>query len=160
MSQESRDPHLFSQIDVSHVSCGEHGSGGLIENGQAEQIRLLKDLVAAQTHQNKLLQELVSLLGGQQRQRAAELGQWRQANPELAHSCRKAAEAMGRVQTEFLETLTTEVAESFDGLIEGEFMFNEFVDRFGPRMAHLNGILQVLSQLAAVPGQPGPPNPK
>ena len=35
--------------------------------------------------------------------------------------------------------------------MEGEFMLNEFVDRFGPRMAHLNGLLQVLSQLSATP---------
>ena len=27
-------------------------------------------------------------------------------------------------------------------------MLNEFVDRFGPRLAHLNGLLQVLSQLS------------
>jgi hypothetical protein len=32
-------------------------------------------------------------------------------------------------------------------LIDGEFMFNEFVDRHGPRLAHLNGVLQVLAQL-------------
>jgi hypothetical protein len=29
-------------------------------------------------------------------------------------------------------------------------MLNEFVDRFGPRIAHLNGLLQVLSQLSAI----------
>jgi hypothetical protein len=28
-------------------------------------------------------------------------------------------------------------------------MLNEFVDRFGPRLAHLNGVLQVLAQLSA-----------
>jgi len=32
--------------------------------------------------------------------------------------------------------------------MDGEFMLNEFVDRFGPRLAHLNGVLQVLSQLS------------
>ena len=33
-------------------------------------------------------------------------------------------------------------------------MLSEFVDRFGPRMAHLNGILQVLAQLGSgVPAQ-------
>jgi hypothetical protein len=32
-------------------------------------------------------------------------------------------------------------------------MLNEFVDRFGPRLAHLNGVLQVLSQLGATPGK-------
>jgi hypothetical protein len=30
-------------------------------------------------------------------------------------------------------------------------MLNEFVDRFGPRMAHLNGLLQVLAQLSSTP---------
>jgi hypothetical protein len=32
--------------------------------------------------------------------------------------------------------------------------FNEFVDRVGPRLAHLNGVLQVLAQLGSgVPAQ-------
>ena len=66
-------------------------------------------------------------------------------------NCRKAAEALGKVQAEFLDSLTHEIGESYENLMEGEFMLTEFIDRFGPRMAHLNGILQVLSQLSAVP---------
>jgi hypothetical protein len=34
-------------------------------------------------------------------------------------------------------------------MMEGEFMLNEFVDRFGPRLAHLNGMIQVLAQLSS-----------
>ena len=30
-------------------------------------------------------------------------------------------------------------------------MLNEFVDRYGPRLAHLNGVLQILAQLASTP---------
>jgi hypothetical protein len=37
-------------------------------------------------------------------------------------------------------------------------MLNEFVDRFGPRMAHLNSLLQVLSQLSAMPNPTNTPN--
>ena len=55
------------------------------------------------------------------------------------------------MQAEFLRTLTEEVLDSEEHLVEGEFMLNEFVDRFGPRLAHLNGVLQVLSQLSAAP---------
>jgi hypothetical protein len=36
-------------------------------------------------------------------------------------------------------------------MMDGEYMLNEFVDRFGPRLAHLNGVLQVLSQLSSMP---------
>lgn len=161
MSENTRDPNqpLYSQIDVSHSSLSEESQpGGDMLAVQQEQIRLLRELVVAQDRQNQLLEELVSTMSSVQRQRAAELGQWKQANPLLAQSCRQAAESLGRVQTEFLASLTEEVSENFDGLVDGEFMFNEFVDRFGPRMAHLNGILQVLSQLAA--SQTSPPQPK
>ena len=45
--------------------------------------------------------------------------------------------------------------DNYETLLDGEFMLNEFVDRFGPRLAHLNGLLQVLSQLMrhSRPGQ-------
>jgi hypothetical protein len=84
----------------------------------------------------------------------AELNQWKQANPQLSKSCRVAAEALSKVQTEFLTTLTMEVRENFDSLMDGEFMLTEFVDRFGPRLAHLNGVLQVLSHLSSQPATP------
>jgi hypothetical protein len=41
--------------------------------------------------------------------------------------------------------------------MDGEFMLNEFVDRFGPRLAHLNGVLQVLTQLGSTPNPANTP---
>jgi hypothetical protein len=152
-SQRSRPP-LFSQIDVSQPAYQAAPAG----RHEVEQTRLLREILSAQDRQNELLEELVTHLGNSQKQRANELGQWKQANPHLARSCRMAAEALGKVQTEFLESLTTEVASNYENLLEGEFMLNEFVDRFGPRMAHLNGLLQVLSQLSATPNPAGAPN--
>jgi hypothetical protein len=104
------------------------------------------------------LEALVNLLGGAQKQRASELGQWKQANPQLAESCRAAAEALSKVQTEFLDGMTQEIRENYDALVAGEFMLNEFIDRYGPRMAHLNGLLQVLSQLSAGTNPANTPN--
>ena len=92
-------------------------------------------------------------LSSAQRQRTAEIGQWKQANPRLARNCRMAAEALSKVQTEYLTGLTEEISENFETLRDGEFMLNEFVDRFGPRVAHLNGLLQVLTQLSSNPDQ-------
>jgi hypothetical protein len=51
------------------------------------------------------------------------------------------------VQTQFLDAMTDEIENSQEYLLEGDYMLNEFVDRFGPRLAHLNGVLQVLAQL-------------
>ncbi|MDG2185932.1 MAG: hypothetical protein P8K79_09660 [Mariniblastus sp.] len=120
-------------------------------NNNQELNTLLQQLVFGQERQNELLQELVDQTNASQRQRANELGQWKEANPLLARRCRAAAEALSRVQTEFLENLTIEVNDNYENMLDGEFVLNEFVDRYGPRLAHLNGVLQLLSQLSSVP---------
>lgn len=117
----------------------------------SETQELLRQLVLGQERQNDLLEELVDQLGASQRQRSSELSQWKQANPELSQKCRVAAETLGKVQTEFLDNLAEEIKDNLDGYMEGEFLLNEFVDRFGPRLAHLNGVLQVLAQLSSNP---------
>ena len=111
-------------------------------------IALLRQLVIGQERQNKLLEHILQQTNLAYRQRQSELGQWKQANPKLARRCRQAADTLSRVQNEFLQSLTDEVADNEDCLLDGEFMLQEFVDRFGPRLAHLNGLLQVLSQLS------------
>ncbi len=151
--QRTRPP-LFSQIDVSPTAYAASTGG----RQDVEQTRLLREMLAAQDRQNELLEELVNQLCGAQKQRATELGQWKQANPHLARNCRAAAEALGKVQAEFIESITADVNANYENLMEGEFMLNEFVDRYGPRMAHLNGLLQVLSQLSATPSPTVTPN--
>jgi hypothetical protein len=150
----SPDPqHLpMFRIDVSaDASSGrlesEMDTGDLI-------VALLRQVVSNQEQSNQLLKELNNQMSAAQRQRAQELCQWKDANPDLARGCRSAAERLSRVQTQFLQNLTEEIETHEDCLMDGEFMLNEFVDRFGPRLAHLNGVLQVLSQLSYTPNAP------
>lgn len=145
MHDRTTTPPLFTQVDISPTSLSSTSS----TVNESEQTRLLRDILSAQDRQNELLEELVNQLSGPIKQRNQELGQWRSANPQLSQQCRTAAEALSRIQSEFLQTLTEEVNENADVLCDGEFMLNEFVDRFGPRLAHLNGVLQVLAQLSA-----------
>ncbi len=130
------------RIDVSAESAAEP-----IDRRDVIQIELLRQLVAGQQRQNELLAELSQQTVAMHKQRVGELQAWKEANPRLAKACRKAAESLSRVQTQFLESITDEILESEDHLLEGDFMLHEFVDRFGPRLAHLNGVLQVLAQL-------------
>jgi hypothetical protein len=152
----TRDPQstspLFTQVDIT---AGTHVSRPREGQAADEQVGLLRNLLAAQDRQNELMEELINQLGAAQRQRGVELNQWKQANPELARHCRTAAEALSRVQIEFLHGITREINDNVDSLMDGEFMLNEFVDRFGPRMAHLNGLLQVLAQLSSTPAPAG-----
>lgn len=112
-------------------------------------IGLLRQMVENQKREIHLLEDISGHLTAAQKQRQTELTAWKEANPHLAASCRSAAETLGKVQTQFLQTLTEDIAFNEDSLSDSDFMLNEFVDRFGPRLAHLNGVLQVLSQLSA-----------
>ena len=102
---------------------------------------LLQQLVLGQERQNDLLEELLEQLVANQRQRSSEITQWKQANPELSLKCRRAAEALSKIQTEFLNNLAEEVNHNLEGYIEGDFLLNEFVDRYGPRLILIIGTL-------------------
>ncbi len=149
----SNEPSHYSpvfRIDVSPETQSS-GNASVPVDSNLVVIALMRQMVAAQEKQNLLLDQLLQQNAQAQKQRVNELQQWKDANPRLAKSCRSAVESLSKVQTQFLETLTDEVMENEDAFLEGDFMLNEFVDRFGPRLAHLNGVLQVLAQLSAVP---------
>jgi hypothetical protein len=116
-----------------------------------DQTELLREILASQDRTNELLEELSGTLAASHKQRASELHQWRNAHPALASACREAAEALTRVQIEYLDRITDEINQTSDDMVEGDFLLNEFIDRYGPRLAHLNGVIQVLAQLSSVP---------
>jgi len=136
---------VFSNATLSNAQASIPGS--------TEQTMLLRELVVVQQKSNELLGQLVALVSQQQRQRAAELKAWREANPKLAESCRHAAEALTKVHTEFLSSIASEAATSGEDLLDSDYALGEFIDRHGPRLAHFNGIMQLFAQLGA-PVQP------
>ncbi len=145
MAQDSHNLHPIFHIDVAQTASDKihiHGS-----SAQNEMVALLHQLVAGQDRQNELMEEMVEQMNAGQRARSNELNQWKNANPLLARRCRAAAEALSQVQTEFLQSLTIDVNDNFENMIDSDFVLNEFVDRYGPRLAHLNGVLQLLAQL-------------
>ena len=138
-------PQIYSQLDVS---TGSHPAPSV--SAYDEQADILREVLVAQDRTNELLEELIHTMGAAQKQRAGELNHWKSANPGLADSCREAAEALSRVQLEYLERVTEEIGETAEDMSHGDFVLNEFVDRVGPRLAHLNGVIQVLAQLSSV----------
>ncbi len=139
---KSTSPSIFHQVEVSASAP----AGNLSDDSTTH--RLLRDILASLDRQNELFEEMIAGMNATQRQRGVELKQWRQANPQLASECREAAATLSQIQGEYLRKLTEEVREKSEDMLDGEFLLNEFVDRFGPRLAHLNGVLQVLSQLS------------
>jgi hypothetical protein len=142
-------PHC-TQIDITSTTespptalpaAADAGSGG-------EVTALLREMLAVQKRSCDILSEVLKHVSLQQRQRAAELKAWRENNPAVARACRRAAEGLSRVHTEFLTSMAEEAAENAEDFTDSDYALGEFIDRYGPRLAHFNGVMQLLSQLA------------
>ena len=144
----SVDPRNIPPVFSIDVTPDRRATAPTTDSG-AETAALLRQLVGLQQKQCKLMEDLIQSVNAAQKQRQNELHQWRESNPELAAQCRTAVDTLCRVQSQFLKNLTQDVADNEEYLVDGDFMLQEFVDRYGPRLAHLNGVLQVLSQLSA-----------
>ena len=146
----SQDPRLFTPIFSIDVSADPQTAtvAGKIDANELI-VGLLKQLVDGQQKEIKLLEEIAHWVGLSHKQRQSEIAGWKQANPDLARSCRLASEALVKVQNDFIHKLTEEAADGYETMMDSEFMLQEFVDRFGPRMAHLGGMLHMVSQLSA-----------
>jgi hypothetical protein len=143
-STRQPSPSLYSQLEVSPSTLPS------MISPRDEQSELLRHVISQQERTNDLLEELVGVMATREKQRANELNQWRNAHPQLSAACRQAAEALSRVQIEYLDRMTDEINDSSEDMVEGDFVLNEFIDRYGPRLAHLNGVIQVLAQLSSV----------
>jgi zinc transport system substrate-binding protein len=52
------------------------------------------------------------------------------------------------------EAIAQEAADNADDFTDSEYALGEFIDRYGPRLAHFNGVLQLFAQLGAPLPQP------
>lgn len=146
----SQDPRQFSpmfSIDVSAEPSSASNAGKIDANELI--VALLRQMVENQKRELKILEDISAHLSNAQKQRQSELALWKEANPVLANNCRVATETLAKVQTQFLQSLTEDVAFNEENLVDSDYMLNDFVDRYGPRLAHLNGVLQVLSTLSS-----------
>lgn len=141
-------PPLFTQVDISAGTVTTPGQNAAPADS-AETNRLLRDMVMLQQRSCELLTELLNQVSLQQRQRNAELKAWKEANPQLARSCRRAAESLAKVHTEFLSSIAQEAHDNAEDFSDSEYALGEFIDRYGPRLAHFNGVLQLFAQLGA-----------
>ncbi|MDO5565257.1 MAG: hypothetical protein Q4G59_01275 [Planctomycetia bacterium] len=152
MRKDDQQYSFVPQVSVSASFPKYHRAE--TDMDQADVHELLATLVAAQHRQNDLLEEIVEQLGSAQRQRTMELANWKRLNPQLAEQCHQAAQKLSKVQTEFLTSVSQEVEDNYETMMDSEYCFNEFLDSFGPRLMHLNALLQMLSQLGSATEMP------
>ena len=121
----------------------------LLVNLQNQTLDALRQLLEVQRQQLDLARETVQVSREQRARQGAELERWQVGHDHVLDACRDTLGRLEQVHASLMGELANYVEDNQENLLEGDFSLSDFVDRFGPRLAHLNTMLAVLRPLAA-----------
>jgi hypothetical protein len=121
---------------------------------QSQTLDIQRQILQNQQQQLELAREAAQVAREQRARQVAELERWQAGHDRVLDQCRESLGQLEQVHSALMGELVNHVAENHENLVEGEFALTDFVDRFGPRLAHLNTMLAVLRPLAAAARKP------
>jgi len=121
----------------------------LLVNLQSQSIELQRQALDHQRQHLELAREAAQIAREQRARQVADLERWQNGHEAVIDHCKESLASLEEVHAALLGDMTTYVSENHENLVDGEFALTDFVDRFGPRLAHLNTMLAVLRPLAA-----------
>jgi len=121
----------------------------ILINLQTQTLELQRQTLDAQRQQLELTREIVQVGREQRSRQGAELERWQNSHEDVLESCRDTLTRLEQVHAALMGDMANYVEDNHENLLEGDFSLSDFVDRFGPRLAHLNTMLAVLRPLAA-----------
>ncbi|MFO0909782.1 MAG: hypothetical protein U0794_15785 [Isosphaeraceae bacterium] len=121
----------------------------LLVNLQSQVLEAQRQSLELQRQQLDLAREAAQIAREQRARQVAELERWQAGHDRVLDLSKESLANLEQVHAALIGELSNYVDENHENLLEGEFALTDFVDRFGPRLAHLNTILAVLRPLAA-----------
>ena len=162
MSRENPTPPWTYQMAVSPGGQGQGqppsappgmndpvGLLHLLINLQGQQLDLQRQQLEMQRQELELCRETAQIARDQRARQVADLERWQHGHDAVIDRCKKALGQLEQVHSALMGELADYADENLENLIDGDFALSDFVDRFGPRLAHLNTMLAVLRPLAA-----------
>ena len=104
----------------------------------------------------ELMRENIQYIRDQRARQIADLERWQNGHEPVIDSCKQALGLLEPVHATLMRELAEYVEEHHENLLDGDYTLSDFVDRFGPKLAHLNTILSILRPLAAANKRPEP----
>ena len=121
----------------------------LMVNLQHQSLEIQRQILENQRQQLELAREAAQVNREQRARQVAELERWQNGHEHILEHCKETLGNLEQVHAALMSDMASYVSENHENLIDGEFALTDFVDRFGPRLAHLNTMLAVLRPLAA-----------
>jgi hypothetical protein len=140
------------QIDASPALTGPPSQPAPAQTPGPELTELLKQILEVQREQVAYLRALLGAHDAGARWRAFAV-RWQEVFPDLPASCRKAMPELERAYGQMVTDLAERLNEE-DGALENDFGLQEFLDRYGMRLAQLGTILNLVGPLADAGNQP------
>jgi hypothetical protein len=117
-----------------------------------EAIHLLRQLVDMQREQVGLLRAMAAAHDGLARWKAF-LTRWRDDFPDLSDGCRDTMPVLERTYAALIAELVEHLRQNDSGGLDTDFALQEFLDKYGMRLAQLGTILNLVAPLAEAGSQ-------
>jgi hypothetical protein len=112
-----------------------------------ESVELLRQMLEVQREQLNQLRAQAAAHDMGARWRSF-LARWQQDFPDLAEGCRKCLPILERSYGNLIAELTDRLGQEGDEALDTDFALQEFLDRYGMRLAQLGSILNLVAPLA------------
>jgi hypothetical protein len=113
----------------------------------SETVDLLRQLLEVQREQLGYLRAAAAAHDTLSRWRAF-LSRWQSDFPTLGEDCRRSLPVLERTYGKLLADLSSQLSQEGDEALETDFALQEFLDRYGMRLAQLGTILNLVAPLA------------
>lgn len=121
----------------------------VLVNLQSQVLETQRQILELQRQQLELTRETVQVARDQRARQLTELERWQSSHESVLDSCKDSVAKLEQVHSALMREMTDYVQDNHENLLDGDFALTDFVDRFGPRLAHLNTMLAVLRPLTA-----------
>jgi hypothetical protein len=113
----------------------------------SETVDLLRQLLEVQREQLGYLRAAAAAHDTLSRWRAF-LSRWQSDFPTLGEDCRRSLPVLERTYGKLLADLSSQLSQEGDEALDTDFALQEFLDRYGMRLAQLGTILNLVAPLA------------
>jgi hypothetical protein len=141
------------QIDVSSTVAPRAADPAPPAPTSPETIDLLRQMLEVQREQLAYQKATLQAHDTAARWRSF-LARWKEDFPGLSDACKKALPALERCYGQLIVELTSNLNDQGNDALDNDFALQEFLDRYGMRLAQLGTILNLVGPLADA-GTPG-----
>lgn len=117
-------------------------------NLQSQTLELQRQSLEQERQILELTRENTQVAREQRARQVADLERWQGSHEGVIDNCKDALSKLEAVHASLMRDMSEYVDDHHENLVDGDFALSDFVDKFGPKLAHVNTMLAVLRPLA------------